>query len=294
MLDADLEERHRFPLPLRHDSGDADDFAVGRGGCLLAVSRDDGIEVAGSGPLSGIQWRRQHGYWSDYPSGRGACAFSPDGSVLWVVVRPEEADGEGPDGPFDGDECHAYDAATGELLARASLGVDLSYARLHPHPGGRQVGLVVGQEHDWVSGYWVGATGRRLVMEPLGQSSHDDHQSLEAVAPDGNHCLTRSLSTLRSHAHPSNVLLAERLMADILPEGHPGLYTFVHRDASSVLATFDDGVTPPRSWLLDMPSLELADSVVYPEPLPMHTVASAGDGMWITVHDDVVSQWSTA
>ncbi|MFF8512854.1 hypothetical protein ACF064_32755 [Streptomyces sp. NPDC015492] len=291
VLSADLEERHRFALPLRHDGGDVDDYAVGAGGWLLALSRNDGIEVVGTGPLSGVRWRQRTGYWSNYPAGSGACAFSPDGSVLWAVLRPEDPDGEDPD-LFDGDECHAYDTVTGQLLARTSLGIDLTHARLLPHPDGRQVGLVVGQQHGWTSGGWVRREGRRLAMRPIGSSTH--HQSLESVAPDGSHYLARSLTNLSSHAYQPDGLLSEHMIAEVLPEGDLGRYTFVHRNASSVLATLHDDVTTPRTWLLDMPSLELDGPVVYPEPLPPHSVSSAGDGTWITVHDDTVSRWCPA
>ncbi|MEU9128781.1 hypothetical protein AB0D08_11815 [Kitasatospora sp. NPDC048540] len=294
VLDGRLQEVRRVDVPLASDTAS---YAVSPDGSMLAASLEDGIQVAGPD----VGWRRGHGSWSDFPSGLGACAFSPDGTEVWATVRPGDPDDEDPDGECGdpeqedsegwGDECWVLDAVTGKVLGRTSMDSEMSYSHLTVHPDGRHVGVVVSEGQDGSFGYWLRREGNRLVKTPTDLMGRHD-RSLVAVAPDGRHYLNQGWVTLSTHSFPGAELLTERPAADVLLRGRPWNYVFGYYDASTVLATVadDDGVA--STVVLRAPSLELLGEVEYPVRTRPRAVVCAGDGSWLTVDGTDLVRWS--
>ncbi|MFD9124991.1 hypothetical protein [Kitasatospora sp. NPDC059571] len=298
VLDRRLQEVRRVCVP---PSPGTAAYVVSPDGSLLAASGEDSVRVSGVD----VGWSREHGSWSDFPPGLGACAFSLDGAELWATVRPGDPDGEWdePDagGGEDldeaqdeggwGDECWVLDAVTGEVLGRTSVDSEMSYSHLLAHPDGRHVAVVVSEGQDGSFGHWVRRDGNHLVKTPTDLLGRRDRSPV-AVAPDGRHYLNQGWTTLSTHSFPSAELIAERRAAEVLSQGRPWNYVFGYYDASTVLATLTDNGRAASTVALRAPSLEPLGEVEYPVATRPRAVVCAGDGSWLTVEGTDVARWS--
>lgn len=313
VLDRSLQEvrRPRAPAIARHEG-----HAVDPEGRAVAVSRDDGVEVSGESALGTFRWRLQHRSWSDYPSALGDCAFSLSGAEVWAVVRPYCSDDEegpdvgtesedlvdGMDAPDDEEEdawddseyqCWVLDRATGQLLARAPLDgfSDESHSFIVVHPDGCHMGVFSVLPGDGVMGHWARRDGQRLVTTPIWPFRGEP--ALCAIAPDGQHYVNETWTTLSTHAFPTGELIAQRPAVDALVRQSRNCH-FAYYDASTLLVTpmNTDSNRDVVTTAFHAPSLKPLGEVQYPTSMKPERIVSAGDQSWLTICGTKVARWT--
>ncbi|MGC5017148.1 hypothetical protein [Micromonospora sp. DT47] len=113
--------------------------------------------------------------------GRADCAFSLDGTQLWLYL-PDAMLGRGED------YWRVLDPADGTLIAETTLSTVGQGAVHAMHPDGHQVILDLGEGQDGLYLFRGGLDGGRLVVEPY--PWHD--QGCAGLAPDGRSFMTLS------------------------------------------------------------------------------------------------------
>ncbi|MFE5769700.1 hypothetical protein ACFQ7O_15240 [Streptomyces sp. NPDC056485] len=285
-------------------------------GDALAVAGPDTLMLHRGGARL---WWREQGSWDETPKGEGSCAFAAGGTELWAVVRTgrtdEEAfegDGEGDgDGDGDGDnagpdtegadpdasevECQVRDASTGALLARRTLGSEVTHSRILAHPDGRHMAVITDDGHS-VDGHWMLRAGNRLHARTLAPDPDREPCAL-ALSPSGGQYTLLDPTGLVTLAFPTGEPIAERE-----DPGRGGTSAF---DRSLgycaehlLLDTYIGDDAPPHTAVYRTPALrgplEQVGEIRYDAAAPPRAVAVAvaGNGTWITADDTGVSLWA--
>lgn len=222
-------------------------------------------------------------------SGCGCAVFTDNDTYLWAVLP---AGGTARPGTAS-QELWLIDVATGSVLDRRRLAVEVDGCRLFRHPDGRTVGLSVWAEAGAAIG-WAGADrgriGLRLApwrdrvladVHPAGAEYLTlPHRREEPLAQGGEDELLRH--RLRDD-RPVGALAASAVHAAEWWECQAGYLT-----SDLLLAsTIDSG----QHLLIGTAPMRLLAEIVYPRPIATSWSFPSGEGTWLTVSGPGVQRW---
>ncbi|TDD02682.1 hypothetical protein [Nonomuraea diastatica] len=219
-----------------------------------------------------IVWRVSHHAWGPRlgaVGSAGSCAFSPDGSQVWVVVPQHEHD-------VGGDQCWVLDAVTGDVLDRVPLGCSAYSSSILPHPDGRHLLLDLGAPYEvgWIgSGRWD--SGRAAVF-----IRRCDYEVLADLHPSGDRYLTTPIEDdkLTVRRFPDGAVQAVRQGREVF-EGDVGFdLAGGFLDTERVIAKEFEGQTS----LFTADTLDMVDVIDYPSDAVTEEPLPDGRGVWST------------
>jgi hypothetical protein len=252
-------------------------------------------------------WSLSHSPWGNNGSESGCCAFSHNGTLLWVVV-PDSPNAEQvplrtfPFSTDGSDQLWIVDVATGDIITKAQLSCNGAGGSMVAHPDHEWIGIGIGEGQDGSNIYWARFENRienriedRLRIDQLADTS----RILIDVHPNGTSFLTtpQEQDVIQVHAFPSGKVLAE--LANDLDEAEFFDFDACYIDDRSALLKVTNGEDDStRFVVVDAETLSILGPL---EPstdpradLQDQSIACGlGDGTWLTLSwpDAMLTRW---